>query len=303
MTFGRALAYFTREAALGLLRSWKISAVAVGTIAVSLVLAGSFLLISGNLSKVVEGWRSESRIIVYFEPDIGAETVTRTRTVLEEPSWVSEVRTVTPEAARERFSTSFPTLSDLLEGWSGEPLPTSLEVSGTWALADRESLEAWLSLARSLPGVSMVDDDRDWLRQLETVALLLRALGLAVGGVLLLTAIFTIASVIRLTVYLYQDEISVMRLVGATEFFIRGPFYFEGLFQGILGGGIAVGALAAAHHMVVTRADGVLVSMVAADFLPPSRVLLLVALGALAGLIGAVVSLRREDLGASTTED
>ena len=83
----------------------------------------------------------------------------------------------------------------------------------------------------------MVDDDRDWVAQLEGVLQVIGAVGLGVVAVLMVAAIFTIASVIRLTAYLYRDEIGVMRLVGATELFIRGPFYVEGLLQGLLGGG------------------------------------------------------------------
>jgi cell division transport system permease protein len=138
---------------------------------------------------------------------------------------------------------------------------------------------------------------------------------MVLGAVLLLTAIFTISSVIRLTAYLYRDEIAVMRLVGATEFYIRGPFYVEGLFQGLAGGLLAVGSLFGIHRLVVGGGAGspyagspdagspLLASVLAEDFLSPRQVVLLISLGALAGLVGAVTSLRREELGAPTAED
>ena len=144
----------------------------------------------------------------------------------------------------------------------------------------------------------MVDDDRDWLGQLRAVVLVIDALGLVLGGVLLVAAIFTISSVIRLTAYLYRDEIAVMRLVGATEFFIRGPFYLEGLFQGLAGGVLAVAALLGAHAFLTRGgADSLLMSFLASRFLGPATLLALIGLGGLAGLVGAVSSLRKEDLG------
>ena len=91
--------------------------------------------------------------------------------------------------------------------------------------------------------MTLVDDDREWLSQLATAVAVVRAVGLALVASLLGAAIFTIASVIRLTAYLHNEETGMMRLVGATEFFIRGPFYVEGLLQGLIGGLVASAAL------------------------------------------------------------
>ena len=140
----------------------------------------------------------------------------------------------------------------------------------------------------------MVDDDREWVAQLPRWWRWSGGWGSTSAGVLLGAAVFTIGSVIRLTAYLYEEEITVMRLVGATEFYIRGPFYAEGLLQGLLGGAVAAvpwrppsGRRRAAGGTLLGR------MLVAA---PPSLAQLaaLVALGAAAGLAGAVLSLRRE---------
>jgi cell division transport system permease protein len=143
----------------------------------------------------------------------------------------------------------------------------------------------------------MVDDDREWLRQIETVAAVLRGVGLALAGGFLAAAIFTTASVIRLTAYLHSDEISVLRLVGATEFYIRGPFYAEGFLQGLVGGAVASGGLWAAFTLLRLRRPGSLIeTLLAAQFLSPAQIAFLILLGGAAGLTGAVMSLRRESL-------
>lgn len=297
MTLAQALAYFSREALLGLWRSWKVSLLAIVTIAVSLFLGGVFLLVSDNLRQLVSQWRRESKIVVYLEPGATATAREALRGRLAALPWTSAVTDVPPEEARRRFVQSFPSLAGLLEGWGEEPLPGSLEVAVSWREADRAELDAWAAELEAAPEVAMVDDDRDWLAQVETMVVVLEGLGLVVGAILLGTAVFTIASVIRLTAYLYHDEIAVMRQVGATEFFIRGPFYVEGLFQGVAGGALAVATLFAAHSLVVGRSESVVTDALAGDFLAPGQLVALVVLGGAAGLAGAVASLRRESLG------
>ncbi len=318
MTFGRALAYFFREAGVSLVRSWKVSFLAVVIIAVSLSVGGAFLVVGQNLAAVAERARDESRVVVYFEPETPVESVDALAGEVAETPWVTGTRTVSADEAKRRFAAIFPALADLVEG-EETPLPPSLEIEvlpraareGEPAGEGAEGAEgaaggfdAWLAGLAEAPGVSMVDDDREWVAQLATVVAVVRGLGLALGGVLLGAAVFTIGSVIRLTAYLYEDEITVMRLVGATEFYIRGPFYAEGLLQGLLGGALAAAALAAAAWAAIERLGGTLMGrLLVAE--PPSVAQLagLVALGAAAGLAGAVLSLRREALGEPPLDD
>lgn len=296
MTFLRALRYFFREATVNLLRGWKVSLLAVLTISVSLFIGGAFLLVSSNLASSVERWRGEMRAVVYLRPETPEPVLRRLAAEAARQPGVVSVEAVTAAAARERFKDVFPGLSGLVAGWEEEPLPASLEVGldpGTAGKARAAWVEGW----RKRPEVSLVDDDREWLGQLETVVAVTRAVGLALVAGLLGAAIFTIASVIRLTAYLHHEEISVMRLVGATEFFIRGPFYAEGFLQGLLGGLVSSGALWGVYRLLLVRGKGTLFTAVLAlDFLSPAQVASLVLLGGAAGLFGAVVSLRRETL-------
>ncbi|HSS78166.1 MAG TPA: permease-like cell division protein FtsX [Thermoanaerobaculia bacterium] len=296
MNLLQALRYFFQEAAVNLLRSWKVSLLAVLTIAVSLFFGGAFLLVSSNLSASLERWRGEMRAVIYLKPDTPEADLRRLAGEAAGQPGVKSVQPVTPVAARQRFQEIFPGLADLVAGWQDEPLPASLEVSFDPAAAGK-ARAAWLDGWRRRPEVTLVDDDREWLGQLETVVAVVRAVGLALVGGLLGAAIFTIASVIRLTAYLHHEEISILRLVGSTEFFIRGPFYVEGLLQGLLGGLVASGALWGVYQFLHARSRGSLVSAVLAlEFLKPQDVAFLVLLGGAAGLFGAVASLRREAL-------
>jgi cell division transport system permease protein len=298
VTLPQALAYFAREAAVNLVRSWKVSLVAIATIAVSLFVGGAFLLISGNLAAQVDRWRRETKVVVYLEPGLKPAEIEPLLAEVRREPWVTAVEQVRREEAVARFREMFPNLADLAEGWSEDPLPASVEIGFDPQRAPSGPFAAWIGRLRALPGVAMVDDDRDWLAQLGAFVALARGLGLGLGLVLLLAAIFTIASVVRLTAYLYRDEIAIMRLVGATEFFIRGPFYAEGLLQGLAGGLAAALGLLAGYHALLPRASASVWGAVAlGEFLSPGEALALVVLGGAGGLVGAVASLRRERLG------
>jgi cell division transport system permease protein len=297
LTLLQAVRYFLREATVNLLRGFRVSLVAVLTIAVSLLLGGSFLLASRNLAGSVTRWRGEMRVVVYLKPEATSQDLARLAAEAAREPWAAGVEAVSAPEARTRFQHVFPTLADLVEGAQDDPLPASIEIGLRRDQAARSGLDRRLAAWRRRPEVAMVDDDREWLAQLETAISVVRGVGLVLGGILLGAAIFTIGSVIRLTAYLHHEEIAVMRLVGATEFYIRGPFYAEGLLQGLLGGALASGGLYTAFRLAHSRgAASLLPSLFAAEFLTARQLAALVAVGALAGLLGAVSSLRREPL-------
>jgi cell division transport system permease protein len=297
VTLLQALRYFFREAFVNLVRSWKSSLLAVLTIAVSLLLGGAFLLAARNVMASVERWRSEMRVVVYLRPEAPADALGRLSAEAGRSPFVASVNPVSAPAARARFRQVFPGLSDLVEGWQDEPLPASLEIALRDPSVRSPQAQAWLEGWRKRPEVAMVDDDREWLGQLETLVAVGRAAGLALAAALLAGAIFTIASVIRLAAYLHQEEIAILRLIGATEFYIRGPFYAEGLLQGLIGGMAATAGLYGGYQMLAARSGGSLIaSLITAGFLSGTQVLFLVLLGGAAGLLGAITSLRREAL-------
>ncbi len=301
MSFLQALRSFFRDAAINLVRGWKVSLVAVLTIAVSLFLSGVFLLASRNLARSVERWQREARVVVYLTPQTtAAELAVWARRATGE-RWVQAVHPVDQRQAQERFRSIFPSLADLVSGGSEEPLPASLEIEVRPAASGSQEQLSALAAWRLAPGVTLIDDDREWLAQVQGLVAVIRGVGLVLGLVLLGAAVFTIGSVIRLAAFLHSEEISILRLVGATEFYIRGPFYAEGLLQGTLGGLFAAGGLYGAWLLVRQRAGDALVpSLLAADFLSPDQLAALVLLGTAAGLIGAIASLRGETLRSSS---
>lgn len=299
MTLAKAFAYFVREAVVNLVRSWKVSFLAVATIAVSLLVGGVFLVAAGSLATVVEEARDESRIVAYLDSGTSAAEVRELAERVQGMPWVARVEPVSAAEARKRFVAIFPGLADVVEGpASGSALPPSLEVEPGAGSTRGEERKGWLDELRALSGVTMVDDDREWVGQLSALVAVVRGVGLALGGVLLGAAVFTIASVIRLTTYLYEEEVTIMRLVGATEFYVRGPFYVAGVLQGAVGGSAAALALTGVFQLAERRLGGSLLGRLLTSAPPaPGELAALAGLGALAGLVGAVLSLRGEALG------
>lgn len=297
MSLWQAIRYFVVEGASGLLRSWRASSIAVLTIALSLYVGAVVLLLTGSLSSAASRWRSELRVTIYLLPEIEPAQEEIVRTAAESPPWVLAVLRVSGTEATDTFVENFPELGDLAASGALE-LPAQYSVRLIPELAKPALREPWAEQLRQLPGVEMVDDDETWLSTLSAAVETLRSAGLVLGFGLLVAAGFTIAGVIRLSAFLYVEEIDTLRLIGATEFFIRGPFYMSGLLQGLIGGLFGLCAFWLSHHLALSRARGAFWEpLLLGSNLPWSTQLLLVALGGGAGLTGAVLSLRRERLG------
>lgn len=300
MSFAAALLYFLTEATKGLVRNWKVSLIAVTAISASLALAAAFWLFCSNAANLLDTWRAESRITVYFTREASPEDVERLAAEVAALPSVAEVVKVDPATASAQMRATFPSFSGLFSEESGQ-LPWSLELrtEGEPRPELRRFLEA--ALAGTNPDakskVLLVDDDGDWLHQLETLLLIVSSSALVLGGLICLTTLLTIASVVRLTALLHHDEIAVLRLVGATEFFIRGPFYFAGLLQGLLGGLLAAVWLLLLRLFVLESlaTEAPFLSLLLAEPLTFGQYAAVVGLSSLSGLLGSIASLRREE--------
>jgi cell division transport system permease protein len=147
------------------------------------------------------------------------------------------------------------------------------------------------------PGVEDVQYDMLWIQRLSDAVRLIRVAGVSLGIILALAGVFTISNVIRLTVYARQDELDIMRLVGATNAYVRGPFVAEGMLLGALGGIVSVLLLwAAVRFFVADALSGSDLLGRAEVAVPASLAVVVVGFGMLVGLVGSLVSLGRSRL-------
>jgi len=297
MSLVRALAYFFEEALQSLWRSRLINALTVGTIAVSLFVLGAFLTIASNLSEVVTRWTQKVQVTLYLEdrlePRIGRMLADR----LKEDAAVESLVTVEREEARERFRALFRDLKALPEELGANPFPASFEITLKPTHQNRDAVERFVKTYEKAPGVEEVQYDLLWIQRLSTAVRLVRGLGAFLGGILALAGVFTISNVIRLTVYARQDELDIMRLVGATQAYVRGPFVVEGMLQGGLGGLLSVALLWLAFRVFAVDALAASDLLGRAAIALPSDICFAIVLGGMGvGVIGSLVSLGRSQV-------
>ncbi|HEY4642049.1 MAG TPA: permease-like cell division protein FtsX [Thermoanaerobaculia bacterium] len=288
--------YFLKEA---LRRTWtskRTSFVAIIMIAISLFVLGSFLLVADNLGRAVERWQGHTRVIVYLNADVTPEQQRAVDAFFGAHPELASRHFVDKQEALQRFKTYFTNLAEVAGKLDENPFPPSFEIEIDPNLVQSKSFLALTERARTLPGVDQVEYDWEWTRRLHRIIELLNVIGIAAGGVLAMAAAFTIANVIRLTMMLYREEIEIMRLVGATERMIRGPFLLEGLLQGTIGGAVAVGVLALAFfagQRTLAPSSSLLWGFLFGAFLPWQKIVALILGGTVAGWFGSWLSVHQ----------
>ncbi|HKO56239.1 MAG TPA: ABC transporter permease [Thermoanaerobaculia bacterium] len=290
-----AFSYFFREAVRRIWISKRTSFVAVAMITISLLILGSFLLVAENLERAVTQWQGKSRVNVYLEPEATDDEIRAVDAFLAARPTLAQRRFVTREQALARFRSYFSNLSEVVGQLEENPFPPSFEIEVTPQIAQSRGFDRDMSQLRGIAGVEQVQFDWEWLNRLKRIVSIVNLAGIVAGGVLAVAAAFTIANVIRLTMMLYREEIEIMRLVGATERIIRGPFLIEGLLQGTLGGVLAVSLLFAifeAARRTIAPSSSLLWGFLFAGFLPWQKIAALVAGGMVAGWFGSWLSVR-----------
>lgn len=295
----QTLRYFVREALVGFYRARTMNIVTVGIIAASLCILGGFLLLVENVKTLVDDW-NRVQINAYFRDDAIArrsDEVQRLVAALRARPTVREARYVSREQALQIFRERFSDLAGAADALSANPFPASVEISVRGERAERlEGIRALLAELKASPLIETVQDNEEEARRLLAILAVVSTIGGVVGAVLAIASVFIIFNVIRLTVHARRDEISIMRLVGATGGFIRGPFLVEGMLQGLLGAALALGALYASHLALAdyaARSGNSLARLLSGQFLPAARTVALGAGGLLIGFTGAALSLRR----------
>ena len=290
----RAVAYFFEEALVSLWRSRLINALSIGTIGVSLFVLGAFLALAGNLSGVVDRWAEKVQVTFYLSDRALPEQRDRLLAALGSDPAVASAVYVSREQALQRFRELFADLRTLPDDIGSNPFPASLEVTLRGGPAAADEVRRLAAAYEQAPGVEEAEYDLVWIQRLSTAVRLIRGAGAFLGGVLALAGVFTISNVIRLTVYSRQDELDIMRLVGATRAYVKGPFVVEGMLQGGLGGLVAVGLLWLSIRLFARDALAAtdLIGRAAVS-LPAELAALLVVGGMAVGLVGSLISLGR----------
>jgi cell division transport system permease protein len=265
-------------------RSMLLSVLSVTTIAFSLFAFGLFGLVALNLRNALQHVEERVEIRAFVAEGTPVETISAAADEVSKYPQVQKVEVVTQSQALERARTELGEFKDVFES---EFLPASLDVKLKPGFRDPTNVKA---VAERLKGLQFVDDVRfgeEWITQLYKIRNIAGAVGGALGLAFAAVAVIIIGATIRMAVLARAKEISIMRLVGATDGFIRRPFLIEGSIKGVLGG-----VLALILTYLAMRVLGQYLHFETA-FFDRRLAVMGVLFGALMGLLGSLVSVGR----------
>ncbi len=280
----------TREALLSFRRAPLLSVLSITTIAFSLFTLGLFGLVAINLREALRGLEERVEIVAFVLRGTPAETITLATEDIAAFPEVQDVTYVTEEQALERARIELVEFRDAYRDLKANPLPASIEVRLKDGFRSSASVG---SVAERIRGFSFVDDvryGRDWVQRLDQLRNVTGLVGLVIGLAFAGVAIVIIGVTIRLTILQRAREISIMRLVGATNWFVRGPFLLEGALKGLLGGLLSLVLCYAGYLLFRDTTGGPFAGLI---FFGPQHMLLILVFGVLLGLAGSLVSVGR----------
>jgi cell division transport system permease protein len=220
--------------------------------------------------------------------------VTEIKRNILEMKGVKDVRFISNKEALQRLKNQMKRQSSLLDNLKENPLPDAFEIQLVESFQNQEKIEKLATRLESLQPVDEVEYGQIWLGRFTNILNLFRLTGFAMGSLFLLATVLIVANTIRLVLYSRQKEVEIMRLVGATDGFIKAPFYIEGLIQGALGGILGLGALFILFILISSNmGQGLTSSFFTIRFLSWDTFLGIWVCSMFVGWIGCFVSLKQ----------
>jgi cell division transport system permease protein len=286
--------YVSREAATNLWRNRLMTVAAILTVAVSLALVGSALLLKQGASKATEQWQNGVNTLVWVNPGASVAQTNAIHTELGQSPYIksciyrsqsfdyNEARTIEPA---DEFQAT--TLADY---------PSSFRC----ILNDPSQAAAVYQQFHGKPGVFDVKYPGQQIKTMQSVIHILQWVFLSVAVVLLLSASVLILNTIRMAIFARRREVSVMKLVGATNWFIRLPFMAEGMMQGLAGAGVAVLVVLALYWGIgldtaktAANQGNILVQMSLSGWEVAGTCIVVGVVGVVVGVVGSAFAVRR----------
>ena len=228
-----------REALRTFRRTPLLSALSVASIGFSLFTIGLFALVALNFRQSLRTLAERVEVVAFVLRGTPTETITAASQDVQAFPEVLEVSFVSEEQALARARSELVEFKEAYRDLEANPLPASLEIRLRPEFRDAQSAQAVAERLRGFPFVDDVRFGRDWVQRLDRLRNLAGIVGLVIGLAFAIVAIVIIGVTIRITVLQRATEISILRLVGATNRYIREPFLLEGAIKGVLGGLLA----------------------------------------------------------------
>ena len=293
--------YFFSETFISFRRNFLMGFTAITTVAITLFIVGFFAVLVFDIQSIMNSIRGQVELAVYIQDNISPELNEYIEDEISSWEETENIIYVSKEQALERFKEQNEG-SDILKEIQGNPLPASFEIT----LNDPEKVElvALRFIDKDGNFIEGIDDvvyGQTYVNKLFSITAIIGTIALLIIIVLLLATVVLIFNTIRLSIYARRKEIEVMKLVGATNWFVRVPFLFEGFFEGFLGSIMSVVLLYFMGNFLLIRGERIIVETMRIKelaILGSAHIIIYVyigtiLLGGLLGIISSAIALRR----------
>lgn len=272
-----------------------MSIASIGSVAAALVILGIVFMLVLNINSLAETAKGQfDSIQVYIKDEVQGAAIEEMNAFIKNLEGIEEVSFLPKEDALKNMKKQWGDQGYLLEGLETNPLPNSFVIQ----LKDIENADGVVKQIKKLQGVEEVKYYKDIVDNLLRITHFIRLAGTILIAVLIGISMFIIANTIKLAVAARYREINIMKYVGATNWFIRWPFFIEGIILGCVGALIALGIVGYGYKTVfdvVTQKLYVMLSacMIPATILTHNLAVIFIVLGAGIGALGSIFSMRR----------
>jgi cell division transport system permease protein len=271
-----------------------LSAVTIITISLSILIVSAFALFFTNANNVMNYWGKGVRIMAYLKPGIIQKNFPDIKRKIQGVYGIQDVNFISKEEAFKRLKEQMKRQSSILMNLNENPLPDAFEISIMASSQHDEKVEEIATKIESLPSIEDVEYGQKWLERFTNIFDLFRLAGYAMGGIFFMAAVFIVANTIRLVIYTRREEIEIMRLVGASEKFIKGPFYIESIIQGTLGGIIGIAVLFITFKLIASNVEHSFKhGLLNISFLSPEFYFGIILCSMFVGWLGCYISLKQ----------
>ena len=282
--------YVRKETAINLRRNAFITVAAILVVIVSLYLVGAVLTASFAVDRAITLQTRKVEVAVFLNQDVTPEERNSIQNDLLAMPEVASVQYESKQEAFESFKNLFRDEPEIVAATTPDALPESFRVK----LKDPNQFEVVSDRLQGRPGIEKIRDERQFLRRLLDFVGDVRLLGVGVVFLLGLAAFVLIATTIRMALFARRREIAIMKLVGATNWFIRIPFMLEGVIQGLVGSAVAMGLLLATRPFYIGALDSLAFLNLTVSYLEIARhAVWILPLGIAIGAMGSLLGLRR----------
>lgn len=275
-----------REAVAAFQRSPLLTILSAAMVGLALFVLGLFSVATWNLSQALGTLEERVEVVAYLRDDAGSAQIDLLVDELTRLPEVAAVEYVSRQQALTRAREELPEFSDLFADLEVNPLPASVEVELRPGRRNSDTVERIAQEAEGFGIVEEVRYGREWVDRLFTIRRIGAVTTAVLGGGFALVAALIIGAAIRIAIFARREEIQIMRLVGATNGFIRRPFLVEGALTGLFGGILALFLTLVAHRLVSTLLFPI-------EWIPAGWVAAGVAAGVALGSLASALAVRR----------